>query len=112
MLRFRHIEKLLDALPSLTEIFRLVSYIEHVSYALLNPAHAARPVAVGENNGVWVLAMSASDRRIASHGKHPKDARKILLRLGTTDVAAYEDVFVRGEYEIADLGYEPEISSM
>jgi hypothetical protein len=44
MLSFRHDEKLLDALLRLTEIFRLVSYIEHVSYALLNPAHAAPPV--------------------------------------------------------------------
>jgi hypothetical protein len=44
MLRFRHVEKLLDGLPSLTEISRLVSYIEHVPYALLNPAHAAPPV--------------------------------------------------------------------
>ena len=35
MLRFSHVEKLLDALPSLTEIFRLVSHIEHVPYALL-----------------------------------------------------------------------------
>jgi hypothetical protein len=43
MLRFRHDEKLLDALLSLTEIFRLVSYIEHVPYALLNPAHGAPP---------------------------------------------------------------------
>jgi hypothetical protein len=43
MLRFRHNEQLLDALLSLTEIFRLVSYIEHVSYALLNPAHPAPP---------------------------------------------------------------------
>ena len=30
MLRFRHVEKLLDALPSLTEIFRLVRNMEHV----------------------------------------------------------------------------------
>ena len=43
MLRFRYDEKLLDALLSLTEIFRLVSYMEHVPYALLNPAHCAPP---------------------------------------------------------------------
>jgi hypothetical protein len=30
MLCFRHNEQLLDALLSLTEIFRLISYIEHV----------------------------------------------------------------------------------
>ena len=35
MLFFRHDEKLLDALLSLSEIFRLVSYREHVPYALL-----------------------------------------------------------------------------
>jgi hypothetical protein len=44
---FRHSEKLLDALFSLTEIFRLVSYKEHVPYALLNPAHGA-PRAIRE----------------------------------------------------------------
>jgi hypothetical protein len=42
VLRFSHDEKLLDALLSLTEIFR-VGYIEHVPYALLNPAHGAPP---------------------------------------------------------------------
>ena len=41
MLRFGHSEKLLDALLGLTEIFRLVSYTEHIPYALLNLAHGA-----------------------------------------------------------------------
>jgi hypothetical protein len=44
---FRHSEKLLDAVFSLTEIFRLVGYMEHVPYALLNPAHGA-PRAIRE----------------------------------------------------------------
>jgi hypothetical protein len=39
MLSLRRNEKLLDALLSLAEIFRLVSDSEHVPYALLNPAH-------------------------------------------------------------------------
>jgi len=39
MLSSRCNEKLLDALLSLGEIFHLVSYSEHVAYALLNPAH-------------------------------------------------------------------------
>ena len=39
MLCLRRNEKLLDALLSLAEILRLVSYCEHVPYALLNPAH-------------------------------------------------------------------------
>jgi hypothetical protein len=39
MLPLRRNEKLLDALLSLAEIFRLVSDSEHVPYALLNPAH-------------------------------------------------------------------------
>jgi hypothetical protein len=39
MLRFGYGEKLLDALLSPTEIFRLVSDMKHVPYALLNPAH-------------------------------------------------------------------------
>jgi hypothetical protein len=43
MVRFNHGEKLLDALLSLTEIFRFVGYIEHVPYALVNPAHGAPP---------------------------------------------------------------------
>jgi hypothetical protein len=41
MLRFRRGEKLLDTLLSLTEIFRLVGYIKHIPYTLLNPAHGA-----------------------------------------------------------------------
>jgi hypothetical protein len=43
MLRFRHDEKLLDALLGLSEIFGLVGYMEYVPYALLNPAHCAPP---------------------------------------------------------------------
>ena len=39
MLSSRCNEKLLDALLSLGEIFQLVSYSDHVAYALLNPAH-------------------------------------------------------------------------
>jgi hypothetical protein len=41
MLRFGHGEKLLDAFLGLSKIFRLVSYQEHVPYALLNLAHGA-----------------------------------------------------------------------
>jgi hypothetical protein len=43
MLRFGHEEKLLDALLSLSKIFRLVGDREHVPRALLNPTHGAPP---------------------------------------------------------------------
>jgi hypothetical protein len=41
MLRFRYDKKLLNALLGLTGIFRMVSDVEHVVHALLNPAHGA-----------------------------------------------------------------------
>ena len=45
ILRFGHSEKLLDALLGQTEILRLVSYAEHIPYALLNLAYGATDLA-------------------------------------------------------------------